>query len=89
MSLIKDIFSKYTYPENRLKDLTITYIHRGAPGDRKTISAEYTKVGRAYFEFIEDGEVVHIPFHRILEIRYKGILVYRKARNLFNLQKPK
>lgn len=78
---IKDIFSKYRFPQNKLKDLTIVFIHRGAPQNKKTISAENIKVGRDHFEYFDRVERTYIPFHRILEIQDKGKTIYKKAKN--------
>lgn len=65
--LIKDVFAKYRYPENKMEDVTVTYVHWGAENDRKRISGdEIEEVARAYFEYKEGGKLRHIPFHRIL-----------------------
>lgn len=47
-------------------DYVITYIHRGAPSDEKTIPAEMVKqVGKSWFTYEEQGQVVIIPMHRV------------------------
>jgi len=52
-------------------EYTVTFIHRGAPLDERTIQfSQITKVLASYFLYVdENGEEVQIPFHRILSIR--------------------
>jgi uncharacterized protein (UPF0248 family) len=73
--------------DKRLKDqqdhFTITFIHRGAPDDEKTILfKQITKVLAAYFLYKDDetGEEVQIPFHRIMAIKNtkRGTYLYVK-----------
>lgn len=65
-------------------DYEITYVHRGAEGDRKTISAEEIKDVGASWLTLKSQEEALIPFHRILAIRNvranRTIWVSRKAR---------
>jgi uncharacterized protein (UPF0248 family) len=62
----------------------ITYVHRGAPDDRKQVNAsEILKLGNSYFTLqSESGEDVTIPFHRILEVRdtRTGTVVWKSRR---------
>jgi uncharacterized protein (UPF0248 family) len=62
----------------------ITYVHRGAPDDRKRVRAsEILKLGNSYFTLqSESGEDVTIPFHRILEVREteSGTVVWKSRR---------
>ncbi|HMF32516.1 MAG TPA: RNA repair domain-containing protein [Candidatus Lokiarchaeia archaeon] len=64
-------------------DYVITFIHRGAPGDEKTILfKQITKVLAAYFIYRdESGEDIQIPFHRILTIKNvkRNTCLYVKA----------
>ena len=49
------------------EDVTIIYLHRGAPGDQITIIASaVTNVRKGSF-LLSDGET-QIPFHRILQV---------------------
>ena len=52
------------------KDYEITFIHRGAPDDRKTISAsQIVEVGNSYFIYMSSAEgEATIPFHRVIEV---------------------
>jgi len=52
-------------------DFTITFIHRGAPNDEKTINYEQIiQVLASWFIYKDEtGEEIQIPFHRILNIK--------------------
>jgi len=53
-------------------DYSITYRHRGAPGDVKTVRASDIKsLGKSYFtlQSASGEEETVIPFHRVLEVR--------------------
>jgi uncharacterized protein (UPF0248 family) len=72
-------------PEETAEHYTITYRHRGAPGDVKQIRASsIRKLGKSYFTISEnsEGEESIIPFHRILEIRSLDNTVIWKSRKL-------
>lgn len=64
------------------EDYEVTFIHRGAYMDRKTVpcgSIDRVRSSWFTYESEEEGEVL-IPFHRVLEIRNvkTGQLVWRK-----------
>lgn len=65
-----------------IADYELTFIHRGAPGDVKTIPCSLIKeVKTSWFIYkSEEEEEVVIPFHRILEIRNTttGQAIWRK-----------
>jgi uncharacterized protein len=57
----------------------ITYVHRGAPDDRVTISGSgITNVRKG--SFILSDEETQIPFHRILEVKdtRTGLIIWKK-----------
>jgi hypothetical protein len=63
-----------------INECTIEYIHRGLPGNTKTIPGEYVKeIGHSFFTLFPD---TMIPYHRILQIKYKGKTIYTKAEKL-------
>ncbi len=65
---------KWTVGES-LDDATIWYLHRGAPGDRLSVSGSIiTSMDKGFFE---TDEAV-IPYHRILRIEYRGKVVFDK-----------
>ena len=56
-------------------------LHRGAPGDRKTVSGNsLTELKRSYFSFESGGRETTIPLHRVLEIRLDGRIVWERRR---------
>jgi uncharacterized protein (UPF0248 family) len=57
------------HPDESIADFEVTYIHRGAPGDRVTIPGALIRAVKASW-FTYDGEagVTVIPFHRVLRI---------------------
>lgn len=81
---LKDIFSLYRFGKGKkLSNLKVVILHRGAPENKKTINFAKTEVRifRTYFEYFdkEENEFVHIPSHRILEIRDNKRMLYKKA----------
>ena len=50
------------------ENVTITYLHRGAPDDRTTINVSSIQNVRKGSFVLSDGET-QIPFHRILEVK--------------------
>lgn len=79
---IRDLLNRLRWhPEEDIKDYEITFIHRGAFQDKKTIPAkEIVDILSSYFTYKEHKEIVVIPFHRILEIRNRktGEISWRK-----------
>jgi uncharacterized protein (UPF0248 family) len=59
----------------KLSQAELVIVHRGAPGDRKTIpGSQIEEVKKSYFSV---GSKV-IPNHRILEVRVKGRIVWKR-----------
>lgn len=62
----------------KLGDCEITILHRGAPGDRKTIQGKnVTEVKRSYFLY-KNREETTIPLHRVLGIKLEGEMIWKK-----------
>jgi uncharacterized protein len=60
-------------PGENLSDASITYVHRGAPGDEMTISGdEIVELERSFF-VTKDAK---IPYHRIKMVRYRGKIIF-------------
>jgi len=56
-------------PKENSSDYELTFIHRGAPKDQKSISCDLILVvGSSGFEYKVDEDVIFIPFHRVIEI---------------------
>ncbi|MBC7110367.1 MAG: DUF504 domain-containing protein [Archaeoglobi archaeon] len=73
----RDIINEIKWRGLSLEDCEIVYLHRGAPGDRKVVRA--TEVEKIEGGFMLIGGTM-IPFHRILEIRFKGETVFERRR---------
>ena len=60
---IQDILNEIKWnPKHRLQDMKIVYLHRGAPGDRKSISGSDIRGWSRSFLYTQRAA---IPFHRI------------------------
>jgi len=69
---LKNVFNKIFWDKRENpSDYSVTFIHRGAPGDIKGISASLIeRVGASWFTYSSgEGEPTVIPFHRIVEIK--------------------
>jgi len=63
-----------------LEDCEIVILHRGAPGNRKTIPGkDVTEVKKSYFYYKNKKETC-IPLHRVLEVRLKGKVIWKSAK---------
>jgi hypothetical protein len=71
----RDILNELRWrPGESLDDAEITYIHRGAPGDERTISgADVIELERSFFVTSE----AKVPYHRIKWIAYRGKIVFQ------------
>lgn len=67
MPTCREVLKRHRWDPNRsLEGLYITYRHRGAPRDERTIPiAEVEDLGRS---FVVTRDDTHIPYHRILRI---------------------
>ena len=73
-----DVLNKLKWT-GRLGECQITILHRGAPGNRKTISgAKITELKKHWFMY-ENKEETLIPMHRVLEIKVGGKGEWRKG----------
>lgn len=62
----------------KLKDCEVVILHRGAEGDRKTIKGRNIgEVKKGHFLY-GDGKETHIPYHRVLEVRAGGKVVWKR-----------
>ncbi|NOZ76819.1 MAG: DUF504 domain-containing protein [Euryarchaeota archaeon] len=66
------------HPGKSLEGVEITYLHRGAPGDRVTVDAsELVALERSFFVVAGSRGDVRIPYHRIIEIRKDGEVIWK------------
>ena len=65
--------------EGGLEKCEIVILHRGAPGDSKTIpGSQVTGIGRSYFYYNSNGREITIPLHRILEVRLEQKTLWKR-----------
>jgi hypothetical protein len=64
------------HPKKSLDGVEITYVHRGAPGDKVSVNAKDIKFEKSFFVVKNRS----IPYHRITEIRKGGELLWRKQK---------
>lgn len=64
------------HPEQDISRCHITYVHRGAPGNLKTISgSQIEKLEKGFLILAED---VHIPYHRIIRIECPNKVLWKR-----------
>ncbi|MFH0847965.1 MAG: RNA repair domain-containing protein [archaeon] len=71
MHPLKNVLNKLFWDRREnAKDYRITFVHRGAPEDKRTISAsQILEVGNSYFVYMSSAEgEATIPFHRVVEV---------------------
>lgn len=62
-----------------LESCEIIILHRGAPGDRKTIpGSKVIEIKRSYFSY-KNGRETTIPLHRIREIRLEEKILWKRS----------
>ena len=69
--MIRDVLNKILWDKNEgSHDYVVTFIHRGAIDDRRTIPFNsIVNIFSSHFVYRRGEEEVYIPFHRILEIK--------------------
>ncbi|WMW23200.1 RNA repair domain-containing protein [Methanolobus mangrovi] len=74
----RDIFNELKWKEDTsINECSIEYIHRGVPGNTKTVSGEnIVDIGHSFLTLYPD---TMIPYHRILKIKYRGKNIYVKT----------
>lgn len=67
----------FWHPHKDISYTKISYIHRGAPGNIKTISGRRVENMEKGFLVLEDE--THIPFHRIIKIEHNQKVIWKKT----------
>lgn len=63
----------------KLDDVKITIVHRGAPGNRREISGkDIIELGPGFLKVMMPEGETYIPYHRITRIEVCGNLRYEK-----------
>jgi uncharacterized protein (UPF0248 family) len=67
------------HPQKSLMGVEVIYLHRGAPDDRATVRAdEILRLEKSFFVVRRMNVEISIPYHRILELRKHGRVLWRK-----------
>lgn len=66
------------HPEKSLSGVDIVYVHRGAPGDVRGVSAADVALEKSFF-MVENYRETRIPYHRIREIRRGREVLWKKT----------
>ena len=73
--MAKNILNMVLWPPRmNINPAKISYIHRGAPGNLKTIKGSFIDRLENGFLILNDG--TQIPFHRIIKIEYNDKTLY-------------
>ena len=77
MITARDILNRLKWKEGEsLDEAVIYYVHRGAPGDSRTVSGSgVMKLDKFCFE-LATGSC--IPYHRVYRITHKGRTVFER-----------
>ncbi len=75
------------HPEKSLRGVTLRYIHRGAPGGVMTAKAEDIAFLEKSFILLKGPEEKRIPYHRIVEIRKAGKILWKKSADVSRSEK--
>lgn len=67
----------FWHPNKEIDNTIISYIHRGATGNIKTITGDEIKRIEKGFLVLQDD--IYIPLHRIIKIEYNQNLVWKKS----------
>ena len=69
----REILNRLKWKDGSLNGGRVTYVHRGAPGDSLTISAEdILRLGHSFFATADSD----IPYHRIMLIERGGMVLF-------------
>ncbi len=76
----KDVLNELKWhPKKKLDDIVITFIHRGAEGDQKSIfGREIKSLDNSFFSYRYKDRETYIPYHRILEIKDDNEILWSK-----------
>ncbi len=65
------------HPEKSLDGVDITYIHRGAPGNTKSVHAADVTFEKSFI-VISNHKETRIPYHRVAEINKGDEILWKK-----------
>jgi uncharacterized protein (UPF0248 family) len=65
------------HPDMEVKRTIISYIHRGARGNIKTVQGN--QVDRIENGFLILNDETQIPFHRVIKVEYDDKILWKKS----------
>ena len=76
MAYPREVLNELKWSKDKgLEDAVVTYLHRGAPGDRVAIKgSEIVELERSFFVTADSK----IPYHRIRRIEHQGKVLYEE-----------
>lgn len=79
MTLARDLLNKLKWT-GKLKGCEIVILHRGTPSNKRVINSEQiTEIKKSNFMYKDKkGFEIFIPMHRVLEIRMRGKVVWKR-----------
>ncbi|MFO8110124.1 MAG: RNA repair domain-containing protein [Thermoplasmata archaeon] len=79
MPTAKDVLNEIKWRDDMdFEDCVIFYVHRGVPGDFKTMKGEEVQdLGRSFI-YTAGGQ---IPYHRVFKVEYKGETLLSRKRS--------
>ena len=67
------------HPKKEFRNVKVTYIHRGAPGNRRTInSKDIVALERSFILISTEKGYTRIPYHRVTEIKQGNTVLWRR-----------
>ena len=78
MAYPREVLNELKWSKDKgLDDAVITYLHRGALGDIMTITgSDIMELERSFFVTADSK----IPYHRILRIELRGVVLYEERK---------
>jgi uncharacterized protein (UPF0248 family) len=67
------------HTEKSLEGVDITYIHRGAPGDTRSVKAKDVEFEKSFI-VIHNHRETRIPYHRVARITKGSEVLWKKHR---------
>lgn len=76
----REVLNELKWRDRALARARVTYRHRGAPHDERTIEGnDIAELGRSFFELRSTRPFSSsIPYHRVLRIEVDGALVWER-----------
>jgi uncharacterized protein len=75
----KEVLNEIRWRHDALEHVVIGYLHRGAPGDQRTVEgSKVLELGRSFFRVEGPQGGTSLPYHRVLWIEWEGRRVWQR-----------